>query len=163
MKASKLSGRALLAAVVLVAVVATSGCGWFGKKSDYKSSPENRPLEVPPDLNAPRTNDTMRIPNAAGASVAAASGAVSSLQVQDSVESTWRRVGLALARIDGVAVNNRNEALHSYEVGYAGQMFLLNLQAAGGGTNITAIGAEGQALSTGPSAELLGQLKSRLN
>jgi len=163
MKALKLSGRALIVGVVLVAVVAGSGCSWFRKKSDYQSSPENRPLEVPPDLNAPRTSDTMRIPAVGNGATNSASGALGSFQVADTAESTWRRVGLALARINGVTVNNRAEALRSFEVAYAGQTFLVSMQAAGNMTTVAAYGVDGQPLSSGPAAELLGQLSVRLN
>lgn len=164
MKALKLSGRALIVGVVLVAVAAGSGCSWFRKKTDYQSSPESRPLEVPPDLSTPRSNDTMRIPAVAGGTMAvAASGAVSGFQVADSAESTWRRVGLALARISGVTVNNRAEALRSYEVAYGGQTFLVSLQAEGSATTVSAYGTDGQALTAGPAAQLLGLLRARLN
>jgi hypothetical protein len=164
MKAVKFSVRALVVGVVLVAVVAGSGCGWFRKKSDYQSSAENRPLEVPPDLTMPRTSDTMRIPSVAGATgTAAASGAISGFQVADSADSAWRRIGIALGRINGVTINNRAEALRSYEVAYGGQVFLVAVQADGGISNVSALGADGQMLASGPATELLGLLRSRLN
>lgn len=160
MKAMNRSGRVLLVGVVLLAVAAGSGCGMFRKKTDYQSSPENRPLEVPPDLNAPRTNDTMRIP---AASTATAASAISAFRVADNPEGTWRRVGTELSRISGVTVNNRAEALRSFEVAYAGQTFLVSMQDAGNMTTVAAYAIDGQPLSSGPAAELLGQLQSRLN
>ena len=46
-----------IALVLIVAVVAASGCRWFRKDKDvYAQSPESRPLEVPPDLDMPNTD-----------------------------------------------------------------------------------------------------------
>src|SRR5688500_3088089 len=52
-----------IALVLIVAVVATSGCRWFRKDKDvYAQSPESRPLEVPPDLDMPNTDGAMKMP-----------------------------------------------------------------------------------------------------
>ena len=59
--------RTAIAGALLVALVATAGCSWFRKSNElYAPAPENRPLEVPPDLDLPRT----------GASVGAQTGSV---------------------------------------------------------------------------------------
>ena len=49
-----------------VAVLATSGCGWIHSKrnSAYKMPEAQRPLEVPPDLDRPRTDGAMALPEA---------------------------------------------------------------------------------------------------
>ena len=48
---------ALLLAVVALGF-ALGGCGWFGGKTkEYETSREERPLEVPPDLDAPATDE----------------------------------------------------------------------------------------------------------
>ncbi|MGQ4659088.1 hypothetical protein [Lysobacter sp. F6437] len=59
--------RTAIAGALLVALVGTAGCSWFRKSNElYAQAPENRPLEVPPDLDLPRT----------GAAVGAAPGSV---------------------------------------------------------------------------------------
>jgi outer membrane protein assembly factor BamC len=62
---------ARLAGAVAAAVIA--GCGGSaleGKKVDYKSASQARPLEVPPDLAAPQTSDRFTLPDAPGRSTA---------------------------------------------------------------------------------------------
>src|SRR3546814_1540861 len=55
--------RFLAAAALAVAVLRASGCSWFRKGDEpYAQSPENRPLEVQPDLNLPHTSGAMKLP-----------------------------------------------------------------------------------------------------
>lgn len=160
------NARTLLTTALVLAMATTSGCGWFRSKTGYEHSPESRPLEVPPDLTVPRTDPTMQVPQVASApQPAAAPGgvqAVSGFAVSDSVESVWRRIGLALERIDGVAITNRAQLIGSYEVQYQGQSFLLRAQAEGEATRVVAVGADGQPLVSGPAAQLLGLLRQRI-
>src|SRR4051794_24187465 len=117
--------RALAIAVTAASLFA--GCSWIHKHVDrqndeYKTSVQERPLEVPPDLDKPNTAGALTIPqanaNAGAASVAAApdtatgsqaaagesvaagdAGAAPALlgadglHVMDSVDSVWSRVG----------------------------------------------------------------------
>ena len=120
---------ALLLAVVALGF-ALGGCGWFGGKTkEYETSREERPLEVPPDLDAPATSSALTIPDtrppAAGISASAPSTSVppggdvpptppapvassytagedSTLRVVDAPDGAWKRVGFALER-SGVA------------------------------------------------------------
>jgi len=51
----------------LLACAALGACSWFdfgGKKVDYKSASQTRPLEVPPDLTRPGTDDRFTVPDA---------------------------------------------------------------------------------------------------
>ena len=51
-------------------MLTASGCSWFRKdKGAYAEAPEDRPLEVPPDLDRPSTEGAMKLPPAAGQSV----------------------------------------------------------------------------------------------
>lgn len=106
------ASRMLIAAVVAMSLLATSGCGWFRSKKDpYKNAPENRPLEIPPDLDRPNTDPAMKIPalpRSGARNAPATLGAVaqapsihSAFLLDDSLDSSWHRVGLALARMEG--------------------------------------------------------------
>jgi uncharacterized lipoprotein len=62
---------------LILAVIAScllAGCGWFhrNKQDDtYKTSVQERPLEVPPDLDKPNMAGALVIPNVGGAAAAA--------------------------------------------------------------------------------------------
>jgi len=141
---------ALLAAAVVGGSL-LGGCGFFHKHFDrkepeYRKSVQERPLEVPPDLDTPSSSSALVIPaagSAAATSSATSSGAPPSaaaptavpseaatagvsiggdgLRVADSVESTWSRVGLALERSGAATILGRDEAAHAYTVETTGQ------------------------------------------
>jgi len=151
----------LCAAAVLVA----SGCGWLRGRSVYEQSSQTAPLEVPPDLDAPVVDPAMALPNVAadaGARPGATPTAADELLVQDSVAGTWRRLGLALERTEGVTIEERAELLAVYTVRYQGESFLLRVQEADGGSRVSAVSADGTPLAGGSSAALLGALRQRL-
>lgn len=155
---------------LLAAIVAGSGCSLFRGKSPYDMSPESRPLEVPPDLTVPRTDGAMQIPQVRGAAPATAQAgaaapaavAAGGFAVEDSADNVWQRVGVSLGRIEGVEILNRAQVIGSYEVRYGGSDFLIRVQPEGQGSRVSATGADGRALTSGPAAELLGHLRGRL-
>lgn len=129
-----------------------SGCGFLHrhfdrKEVDYKRSVEERPLEVPPDLDRPSSASALIVPAVAGSPSAAAApasdapaGAASpmaatpasvgssgtalggdGLRVADTVDSTWSRVGLALERSGAAKVISRDESGHTYAVQTTGR------------------------------------------
>lgn len=165
----------LLVLIVFAMASATSGCHWvrshvFHSKSSYEDSKESHPLEVPPDLDTPVNNGSMQIPAANGdqggmpmSGQAMAPSGVSSFTVSDSPDSVWKRMGLALERIDGVTISGRAEALNSYDVSYQGTTLLVRAAAQGDQTVVSAVAADGTALSGGPGTVLLALLKARLN
>lgn len=142
---------ALLTAVTIASLL--SGCGFFHrhferKDNEYKASVQERPLEVPPDLDTPNSSGALVVPavgSAAGAASPAAtppdttSGSTTAptavppssaagveiggdgLRVADSVESTWSRVGLALERSGAAKIVGRDEAARAYTVQTTGQ------------------------------------------
>jgi uncharacterized lipoprotein len=68
--------------IALTAAAILSGCGWFDrrmhhKNDEYKASVQERPLEVPPDLDQPNTAGALTIPAANAAAAPAPSGDVS--------------------------------------------------------------------------------------
>ncbi|NCT67368.1 MAG: hypothetical protein GXC76_06960 [Rhodanobacteraceae bacterium] len=131
----------------LLAVTASllAGCGsLLHKRQDtgYLKSVQERPLEVPPDLTMPNSSAALTIP-AVGATTAPAATAGTApadatpsalpppapgvalagagLQVADTVDSTWTRVGLALERSGAATILGRDEAAHAYTVETTGQ------------------------------------------
>lgn len=157
--------RALLLAALVALVSSAGGCRWLRGQSPYSLSPESRPLEVPPDLDRPRSEPALAIPDvsqrAAGAAVA--TSAVESFVVPaDAPDSVWRRLGLALARVEGVEITERAQLLNAYNVRFEGETFLVRAQAEGENTRVIATAGDGRALSGGAAARLLGILKQRL-
>ena len=138
---------ALPAALAVASVL--GGCGFvhnhFGHKdAEYRKSAQDRPLEVPPDLDTPSTSGALVVPSAGTATATAPSsstplmGAPSTLppsapmapgvqlggdglHVADSVDSTWARVGLALERSGAATVLSRDEAGRAYAVETTGK------------------------------------------
>ena len=176
------SFRPLMVATLAVAVLASSGCSWvrskWGNEAEYQASRQNQPLEVPPGLDMPSTAGAINIPAASPtAGNAAVSPGVPSVQAQaadpaiagieaftleDSVASSWRRIGIALGKIEGVTIGERAQLLNSYEVSYKGVTVLLRAEAAGEQTRVVALGPDGQPVRTGVATELLAVLKARL-
>ncbi|MGH8699583.1 MAG: outer membrane protein assembly factor BamC [Burkholderiales bacterium] len=77
----------------VLACAALGACSWFGfegKKVDYKSAGQTRPLEVPPDLTRPGTDDRFTVPDANPAGTATFS------------EYSRERAGQARAGVPGV-------------------------------------------------------------
>jgi uncharacterized lipoprotein len=145
---------ALLA--VLITASLLGGCGFLHRTLDrkdntYKQSTEQRPLEVPPDLDTPSSSSALVIPapsatpasDAAPAAAAAAPESVDTppaqaappalaaspdvsidgggLLVPDSPDSTWTRVGLAMERSGAARIVQRDQAAHAYTVETTGQ------------------------------------------
>jgi uncharacterized lipoprotein len=123
--------RSTLTFAISTALLA--GCSLFHHKDNYYSkAQETKPLEVPPDLDAPPTSNELTVP-APGSAGAAASTTTStgsappqvspggdSLHVADSVGHAWARVGLALERAQVGTISERNETAHSYTLDVEG-------------------------------------------
>jgi uncharacterized lipoprotein len=115
----------------VIAIVVTSGCGWFHSRDDYYTrAVESRPLEVPPDLDAPPTTGELVIPgNEKTPPVAAATGTTppavalsgaTGLHLTDTVDNAWRRVGMALERAQLGTIRERDPVTHSYTLEVSG-------------------------------------------
>jgi len=147
-------------ATALVALLTMGGCGWLKRGgSGYEQSPENRPLEVPPDLDSPAVDTSMAIPDTNLASQRAGQF----VQLFDNVDTAWDRLGTELDGMDGVQVKERSKLLSVYTVQFQGQEFLLRIRAEGQGSRITAVGQDGQQLNTGYARQLLDALRARLS
>jgi uncharacterized lipoprotein len=165
--------RPLLIGAVAIAMLSQSGCAWtrnkLGMDAKYQDSVQNQPLEVPPGMDTPPTVGAITVPtlgaNTAASPVGTAvpsAGEIASFTVADSVDSAWRRIGIALGKIEGVSNLEPAQALNSYEVTYQGVTVLIRAQAVEGQTQVVALGQNGQPIATGPAAQLLGVLKARL-
>ncbi len=123
---SNLSFRIVVLAVCIPTALA--GCSLFRAHSDWDKAASTRPLEIPPDLDTPPSTGALVVPDATGstgqapvgmppgsAGDAAAVG-VDGLHVEDSVDGTWQRVGLALERAGVGTVEARDQAAHTYSV-----------------------------------------------
>lgn len=165
MKSKFSPARVALCTALVAALLASSGCSWFRGRSGYELAPENRPLEIPPDLDRPASDPGMLIPDVAANPRLPARGAAVTGQafvIRDAGESAWRRLGLALDRIDGVTINERAELLSVYNVSYEGETFLVKLAPSGDSSRISAISPDGAEITTGAAGRLLALLKHRL-
>lgn len=116
-----------LAAICVATVL--SACSAFKDKSDYyKTVPEGRPLEVPPDLDAPPTANELTVPPASGAAPTAGvvqagqaapppgamvSSGGNELHRPENVKDTFDQVSSVLQRSDLGKVVNRDENGHT--------------------------------------------------
>ncbi len=128
----------------IAALLLCSGCGLFGKKDKqpvYAGSHEVEPLQVPEDLDPPRTDTALTIAmddipalseapsdvrppltlggtRAENANAAIRYGAKGIyLEVKDSLESTWRRLGITIER-SGMQLNGRDQTAGEYRFDY---------------------------------------------
>lgn len=172
MTASSSTLRPLLIALVGVALLSQSGCVWlrakFANTAVYEDSDQANPLEVPPDLDAPNTAGAMVIPDVnanpmtTGAPAAAAAVATDGFVLGDTVDSTFRRVGIALAKIDTVVMGDSTSAANTHAITFQGQPMLIRVEAAGNGARVFAVSADGTPLTGGAAATLLSTLRTRL-
>ena len=174
MTASPSFTRPLLIAVIGVALLTQGGCVWlrakFANTAVYESSEQGNPLEVPPDLDRPNTAAGIAIPDVTpnpmtqGTPATAAVPAVGGdgFAIADPVDSAFRRVGVALGKIDGVTLGESAESSGTHTVTYQGTPMQIRVEAAGDGARVFAVGADGAPLSGAPAATLLATLKARL-
>lgn len=173
------SARIAAMAVLAVAVLGASGCGWFRKDAQvYKQSADSRPLEVPPDLDMPDTSgavvptsatqSVMRsdlsapAPVAAPAAAAAAPADGAGFTIGGSRDEVFERVGEVLAATEGVTIASRAQLLGVYDVNYQGSDFLVRVSAAEAGAYVSAVDPRGlPATGTGPT-QLMATLQAAM-
>jgi uncharacterized lipoprotein len=140
----------MMSLLALALVAPLAGCSFFHRDKGvaYRQSAQERPLEVPPDLDTPNSSSALVIPPAPGAAttssttdaailpaatpadgapppaVAGVPGVSLSgegLLVADTPASTWKRVGLALERSGAATIAARDESGATYTVNTTGQ------------------------------------------
>ena len=167
-----------VAAALAVTLLATSGCSWF-RKGDalYAQSPESRPLEVPPDLDLPRTDGAApqgsvtasgqaiatQAPAApgAGASVTATAQA-QGFSTSGTRDEVYARVGELLGGIEGVEIASRAELLGAYDVNYEGANFLVRVSDVQAGAYVSAVDPRGMPATGDAPAKLIAALQGAI-
>ena len=167
--------RAGLLTATALAVLAASGCSWFRKDAGvYAAAPENRPLEVPPDLDLPQTSGALAAPeapssalrSATGARPAAAPAAASApgpgFNVAMPRDQAYARVGEALEAVEGLDIASRAQLLGAYDVSYMGGNFLVRVTAVEAGSYVSAVDPRGMPAEGEGPATLMAALKAAL-
>jgi uncharacterized lipoprotein len=163
--------RFVAVAALAVAVLGASGCSWFRKGSElYAQSPENRPLEVPPDLNLPDTSGAMKLPGDASQSVSRSSMPAPSASAPNNTgftvagdrDAVFAKVGEALAATEGVTIASKAQILGTYDLDYAGSKFLLRVTKVEAGTYVSAVDPRGMPAAGEAPAKLVASLKAAL-
>lgn len=165
---------AVLPALVAVVLV-TSGCSWFRKDHAlYADSPENRPLEVPPDLDRPGTTGAMTLPDqspmvtrsgmeASSGASAPAPGAAGFAVAADRDE-VFERVGQVLAATPGASVAGSAQLLGTYDVVYEGSSFMIRIVSSpGSGSYVSAVDPRGQPAVGDAVQKLIAALRAGLD
>jgi uncharacterized lipoprotein len=159
------ASRLAVATLVLVAIAAGSGCSWFRKEDKlYAGSPESRPLEVPPDLDLPRTDAAVAVPSASAmaSSTAAPAAGVSGFTVAGTREEIFGKVGDALGKVEGLTIASRAQAIGVYDVSFEGSNFLVRVSTTTDGTNVSAVDPRGLPAGGEAPVKLMAQLKTAL-
>jgi uncharacterized lipoprotein len=157
-------------AVLVVAVLAASGCHWFRKNDkNYQQSAENRPLEVPPDLDRPNTDAAVLPASEPPQSVSrssmpapAASTAATGFTVAGERDDVFAKVGEALAATEGVTVASKAQLLGTYDVSYAGSNFLVRVTKVESGAYVSAVDPRGMPATNDAATKLVAALKVAL-
>jgi len=159
--------RVLSAALLALAVIGgVSGCKWFRKDNAlYAGPPENRPLEVPPDLDRPRTEGAVTVPQTPQS--VTRSGAEASAQEQangfaaaGTREAVFERVARALVLVSGLTIVNQAELLGTFEVEYGGESFMVRVVAgAGDGSFVSAVDPRGEPANGAAAQRLITALR----
>ncbi|MGH8145010.1 MAG: hypothetical protein ACREPY_01640 [Rhodanobacteraceae bacterium] len=129
--------------ILLLAPIALAGCQTIKahnpfrhKEPQYKSAQQEKPLEVPPGMDKPPTTEALVVPAAGSSTTANApenvappaaqipaektaggtAATTSTLDLSDTPDSAYRRVGLALERGEVGKVTAHDDTAHTYQV-----------------------------------------------
>ena len=113
--------------VLALSSLLLSGCGMFRSHKAWDTAQQQAPLEIPPSLNRPTTSAALVIPppggnqptaNGATASVngSGAGSVTDGFIMPDTVDNSYRRVGVFLATAGLGVVSAHDDAAHSYTV-----------------------------------------------
>lgn len=164
--------RLVTITLIMTAVLATSGCSWFRRENKlYAGDPTSRPLEVPPDLDLPRTEGAVAVPNAPGAASASATATASAapvagvsngFTVAGTRDDVFAKVGDALSKVEGLTIASRAQMLGVYDVSYADSSFLIRVNAVDAGVYVSAVDPRGQPATGEAATKAIAALKAAL-
>ncbi len=158
--------RVLSFAILATAtLVGTTGCFKRGARGDYALAPEVRPLEIPPDLNAPGNNPAAQVPVLASQAAKPAPAPAANnagFTVPGSKDDVFAKLGTALESVQGVTIASKAQLLGSYDVAYEGSDFLVRVVAVEAGAYISAVDPRGLPATGAAPTKLLGELKAKL-
>ncbi len=150
----------VFAVTAAVFIVSAGGCRSMAKKPEYEGLELGKPLQIPADLNKPKSRDALNIPpkSMIGANAPKAPS-TRSLEVDGDVKAVWKKVGTALAGFPDVEVSAKAESISSYEVIFSQETFLISVQASGAKSKIIAVGIDGSASDSAAAAILIARFK----
>ena len=156
--------RAAIAGVLLVGLVAMSGCSWLRKDNTLYTA-DTRPLEVPPDLEvagAAAAVDAPAGPVTASGTVAAAAsaGSTAGFTMTEGRDEAYERVDGVLTGMDGVTVVSRAKLLGAFDVNYQETNFLIRVSASQGGAYVSAVDPRGVPAGGEAAIQLVAALKA---
>lgn len=168
--------RAALLSALAVAILAASGCSWFRKDaSAYAATAENRPLEVPPDLDLPQTTGALAAPAGTSSALRSTTGARQGANVAATAttrgsgfnvalprDAAYVRVGQALEGVEGLQIASRAQLLGAYDVSYLGSNFLVRVTPVDAGTYVSAVDPRGLPTDGEGPTRLMAALKAAL-
>ncbi len=165
--------RPLFVAVVVVIAIGTSGCHLFSRKhSVYSQSAENRPLEVPPDLDRPNTEGAIEVPVVGPSSVSRSSlpapsrtssqNNASGFTMAGDRDDVFNKVGTALAATEGLTIVSKVQLLGTYDVSYQGANFLVRVIKLDTGVYVSAVDPRGIPANNEAATRLVAALKASL-
>ncbi|UWX04485.1 hypothetical protein H1235_05985 [Pseudoxanthomonas sp. NC8] len=170
-KTSRIARASTAALLAFTVVAALGGCSWFhkGAKGDYALAPEQRPLEVPPDLNLPDTSGAMALPPAGGVSrPQAAPGAAPAASPNGFTVSAGRDIRSSVrsephcAGSKALAIASSAQLLGTYDVSYRGGAFLVRVVAVEGGSYVSAVDPRGLPATGEAPLKVIAALQAEL-
>lgn len=149
--------RSMLRPAIVVAIaatlVATAGCSWFRKDNPlYAAAPQDRPLEVPPDLDLPDTSTAMAVPESGTGSVTRSGMTAPAAQQQAASngftvavdrDQVFERIEALLAAVEGVTVVSKAQLLGTYDIDAGDSKFLVRVTRVDAGTYVSAVDPRG--------------------
>ncbi|WP_222564823.1 hypothetical protein [Novilysobacter antarcticus] len=157
--------RAAIAGVLLVGLVAMSGCSWLRKDNSLYTA-QTRPLEVPPDLVMAGEGATGEAPvGSVTASQTVStpksdSSASAGFNMAEGRDAAFDRIDKALSAIDGVAIVNRAKTLGVFDLTYQDANFLVRVNTAAGGSTVSTLNPRATPASEASADQLLETLKA---
>lgn len=172
MQPSRSMLRPAIAVAIAAALVATAGCSWFRKDNAlYAQAPQDRPLEVPPDLDLPDTSSAMAVPRSGATSVtrsgmaapAAQQSAGSGFTVAADRDQVFERIEALLAATEGVTVVGKAQLLGTYDIDAGDSKFLVRVTRVDAGTHVSAVDPRGLPATGADAVRVIEALRAGLS